>query len=343
MISVVFSVFFIALPTILADHAIRTFGFATRTAVSLFDLDKQNKIRNEEQTFLSTAIANAYKQEPDPTLRYPFIFFHQRKAGGTSVRETLKEAGNLTKLNTYVICSVDQTCDHYSIPIRGVHAVYAGHIPWGEVYKFNRFGPEHNRDKFSCLTNFREPVSRLISCVEYRFQSIVQEHGCLSNISTSKLIDIITTKTDEYGVSCLNEPFRILSGIYNENVIDNLGIHLNHSSGSSDIARLQPKFHGMESFALQMTLHNVAKCGVMILEENRNATDFILQHRFPFLHKAGAFRHAVLNELHVFEKCPAPTAEQIDALEKLGALERLLYDMVVKHHHELLKALHYLQ
>eukprot|EP00428_Durinskia_dybowskii_P085254 CAMPEP_0170428598 /NCGR_PEP_ID=MMETSP0117_2-20130122/39855_1 /TAXON_ID=400756 /ORGANISM="Durinskia baltica, Strain CSIRO CS-38" /LENGTH=59 /DNA_ID=CAMNT_0010687901 /DNA_START=564 /DNA_END=740 /DNA_ORIENTATION=+ len=52
-------------------------------------------------------------------------------------------------------------------------------------------------------------------------------------MTSNQLLDVLITKTDKYGTSCLNEPFRMMSGISDENVLNELGIEWK-VNGSSD-------------------------------------------------------------------------------------------------------------
>ena len=310
-------------------------GFMNRSALSMFSDDVKDRVGNMEEMYMVDATVRSNFTESRPLWSSPFIFFHQRKAGGSSIRDTLKRAADTNQYDPFVPC-YGHSCDIYQLPTHKPYGLYAGHFPWGSQYVFDRLGGTHNRDKFSCLTNFREPVSRLISCVEFRFPAHVKKHGCMSNLPKDRLIEILSTKTDEYGSSCLSEPFRIMSGFADEDVLNGLGIEVNAKNMSDNFSsagthyEIYPKFTDVEALVLKLTLNNVAKCGVVILEEPRKETNLLLSRRFPDLYSAGAFRPVNLNKEHAFEKCPALKPEQIEILEKFGAFERLLYDIVVK-------------
>ena len=71
----------------------------------------------------------------------PMVFFHQRKAGGSSIRAVLHRLCTDANLHCFIICYDGVACDTYSLPASGSRsAVYAGHIPWGEPQnKFERY------------------------------------------------------------------------------------------------------------------------------------------------------------------------------------------------------------
>jgi len=87
----------------------------------------------------------------------PFIFFHQRTAGGSSIRKSLLDASLSSNLSHFIICySPAKLCDQYHFPKQPPYAVYAGHFQWNYLMDLNRL--HHSTLKFSCMTNFRDPV-----------------------------------------------------------------------------------------------------------------------------------------------------------------------------------------
>ena len=319
-------------------------GFANTTALSLFDDNAQRIYTKEESYYKSAADIVFNITEPKPDIYTPFIFFHQRKTGGSSLRLTMWSASKKMKITTSIIC-FDLDCDAYHIPQDIPFSLYAGHYQWGNQYVFNRFGPGHHRDKFSCLTSFREPVSRLISCLEYRFINLLKSNyrGCLSYVPPYELLSLIRNKTDHFGNSCLNEPFRILSGIEDEDIIDDLGVDWIASAitDSTNAVHVQPKFTMEESFVFHATLANVAKCGVMILEETQQSNNYLMKQKFPDLYAAGAFQPAGENMQDKYDMCPPLTTEQISILEGVGAFERLLYDIIANHRRDVLRTINF--
>ena len=114
-------------------------------------------------------------------------------------------------------------CDTYHIPQNELYAVYAAHLQWGEQFRAdnlrlkkeqgleskstaiipaldinsrpsNDHSNERSKDdssamkhqRVSCMTNLREPVSRLLSCLNYRY---LRYHGkftsamCISEVT----------------------------------------------------------------------------------------------------------------------------------------------------------------
>ena len=109
----------------------------------------------------------------------PLFFFHQRKTAGSSMRKAIVEAAKAANLSYFVSCHNGVPCDLYHVGTN-FSAIYAGHFVWGEQRELSRrsvFDPAtgtwHNpRHNASCLTMFRDPVSRLESCYYYRFVQV---------------------------------------------------------------------------------------------------------------------------------------------------------------------------
>lgn len=201
--------------------------------------------------------------------RSPFVFFHQRKAGGSSIRKVLKARANRARpqLSTYIPCLTPGVpCDTYTLPSvqdrAGMKAVIAGHIPWGEPQnKFERMTHE-TATNFSCATNFREPLSRVVSCLEFRHGQEMNGN-CVSDMD-SELLHHLLTKPDRFGNSCLNEPFRIMSGVRADAFSDHLNICNPHNQ-SEQFGQLIGR-HSDFVVALLLTLEHVKECSPLILE-----------------------------------------------------------------------------
>lgn len=130
-----------------------------------------------------------------PTLDKPFIYIHQRKSGGTSVRRAIVNAAVDLKLNDtifvpcfqqvqqafhlpwqlvpdccnspgFLVCLYTEGyclqvhCETFQPDPRRANrsvSIYAGHFNWYTVV------PEDHA--FACLTTFRHPVDRVVSCL----------------------------------------------------------------------------------------------------------------------------------------------------------------------------------
>lgn len=118
-----------------------------------------------------TNIMNGFRAYPNELMwrqvcdinnkNHPLIFFHQRKAGGTSIRDTLFQVSRQNNLSHYIVCySERHNCDVIELPVKKLFSIYGGHFHWNSLRYLNRFRPSNGSDfNFSCITNFREPVT----------------------------------------------------------------------------------------------------------------------------------------------------------------------------------------
>jgi len=134
---------------------------------------------------------------------------------------------------------------------------------------------------------------------------------CLSNLSPSEVRSMFTNGRSIYGRGCLNEPFRILSGLGDE----------------LDIASLSrsPTTEGSTlSAALHLTLSHLAGCVPIVLEEPRSLQ--LVQHWFPQL--ADAFQ-VLPHHRKGINRCELSQRNRA-VLAELAQGERILYDAVLR-------------
>lgn len=267
---------------------------------SIRDLIGPIALRNANkliQGFLRTP--GLWPKVANVTTTRPFIFFHQRKAGGSSIRATLHAGAKKKNLKSYIPCLSSEknlrlSCDTYTLPeiltAKNAAVIYGGHIPWGEPQnKYERFlHDEAGSREFSCATNFREPLSRVASCLHFRFPKPF-ENKCITDMDTDVLLQYLK-KPDKYGSSCLNEPFRIMSGIRTDVFADKLDVCTPHKR-SELISGVHPEF----MIALTLTLKHIMKCSPLILEAPESYT--MAQQRFDdasgvrFVTRSGGMVH----------------------------------------------------
>ena len=80
----------------------------------------------------------ATERRPKPTLQMPFVFMHQRKAGGSSMRSVLVHAAQQNNLTYWVPCYNKIGCENYDPPVDGTannFAVFGAHTYWPGVKK----------------------------------------------------------------------------------------------------------------------------------------------------------------------------------------------------------------
>ena len=111
-----------------------------------------------------------------------------------------------------------------------------------------------------------------------------------------------------YGRGCLNEPFRILSGLTDE----------------LDLAALSrsPTTEGsVLTSALTLTLSHLSGCVPLVLEDPRSMR--LAQHWFPQL--APAFQQLGKRNKGLARRCPMTQRAQA-VLQELAAAEQIVYD-----------------
>ena len=86
-----------------------------------------------------------------PSLDRPFIYIHQRKTGGTSIRHAAQAGAEHLNINgtAFIACEQGVHCGTFR-PTRQRSSIYAGHFNWYTVVP--------GKEDFACLTSFRHPV-----------------------------------------------------------------------------------------------------------------------------------------------------------------------------------------
>lgn len=252
-----------------------------------------------------------WSQRPVVNVSHPFIFFHQRKAGGTSIRYTLFHTAKKLELHTFIPC-FSAPCDTYVFPHHSNKtAIFAGHFLYGEQHELARWGASREFN-FSCTTNFRAPVDRIVSCIYFRFR-VLLNGTCLSKLSSAALKDFMF-KRDSFGDSCLNEPFYIMSGFRDRSYLDTL----------DDLRRRRLYTHGAVT-VFEMTLSHVERCAPVVLEIPESYA--LMSLRFPQLVANGAF-NSTQRENVLKKKCPELSGAHLDLIKQHSKLEQRLYDAV---------------
>jgi hypothetical protein len=268
---------------------------------------------------------------------YPFFFFHQRKSGGTVVRYELAEMARRSNLGVFIPCVNNVNCDTYKIP-HGLSrtSIYGGHFKWGVQDEIARadFG-NHNVTQFSCTTNFREPLDRVLSCFRYRFRV-----ACLSEYSVEDLEQLLYKK-DPFGQSCMNEPFRAMSGFAEEELLDHLYTFRPTQTQQQLQQQKKRRLDELDMLEIyKLTLQNTAKCAPMVLEFPQS--EELVNDRFPLqLRKAEdgtlipifrpdkSVNDGTTNHANTTGACQIDPL-QMEMLSKHIFLENMLYNTVVK-------------
>ena len=156
-----------------------------------------------------------------------FFFDQQRAASGDILRKLLNSAvRGRAELSVYKACKsrskggVDSCRDGYvySLPSDTVYSLYEGRLEWAAT-QFPELRNNSNAQlaaiakegKFSCMTNFRRPQERVEACLEERFPETAR-NKCYKQGNVAQLKEMLLAENAN-GHTCLNEPFRLLSGL----------------------------------------------------------------------------------------------------------------------------------
>ena len=134
-------------------------------------------------------LADTLGPQVKPTLQNPFIFFHQRKSGGTAFRNRLFESAQAIKIDPasiFIACFLNVSCDVYSLDSawqsRPSLRIVGGHMYYGHVVRYLRRKAPGAAP--ACFTIMRSPLDRILSCLSYRRLAFEIEHlNALDNIA----------------------------------------------------------------------------------------------------------------------------------------------------------------
>lgn len=292
--------------------------------LSLFSSYELNEFNAVVTSFLNTPTSQMWTPVDSISEDKPFIFYHQRKAGGTSIRGTLAETAHKENFTTYIPCYPPVACDTFSFPYNKKYALYAGHFQWGSLDESARMNSTF-RSGMSCASNFREPIRRVESCLYFRFRSLLTARNatCVDDLSLEDFVSILF-QYDEYGQGCFNEPFRILSGFQDETVVNHLMGLPAHPPGVSPREKVDPD---VLAFILKATLDHIRRCPPTVLEIPQSFDAMI--NRSPIFTKHDSFTaDTVLNANK--HSCAKLSGDKLAIVKRYTALEMILYDAVFR-------------
>ena len=147
-------------------------------------------------------------------------------------------------------------------------------------------------------------------------------YACLSNLTSAQVRNMYLNGTSMYGRSCLNEPYRILSGVADEADIN----ALSEAAAPGHAAHLER--------VLALTLKHLAQCVPIVLEKPESLR--LARYYFPQL--MSAFAELPHCNKGKAARCPLSPDAQAQ-LGELAAAETLLYRAAVLRVDHLLAAL----
>ena len=261
------------------------------------DVFKNQLMKNKHSQVMSPQNASMVQI---PTKQRPFLFFHARKAGGTSIRSILHNVAGMMQISDreqWIPCETGP-CNLFSFPPSEPKAIYASHINYAHMVSFfreanqitrkisnenilvdilNQTSNEHEHVRyhklddtqgFDCITNIRSTVNRVISCWDYR---LVQTKKKSWNIPPSSELYPNEWKTllpkvyDEYNGGCNNEFMRIFGDVMDETVVNTITV--------------DSPFFVTE---LDSVTSRISKC-VIVSTEYCEESNIIVAHFFPWL------------------------------------------------------------
>ena len=210
-----------------------------------------------------------------PSLDRPFIYIHQRKTGGTSIRHAAQAGAEHLNINStaFIACEQDVHCGTFRPhPTQQRFSIYAGHFNWYTVVP--------GKEDFACLTSFRHPVQRVISCLYFRFPEKLQGMP-LRNISPEVFRGLLRNTYHEGNSSCNNEAILMMSRFADARKFEAL---MNNTNAANKV--------------VQEAIANVKKCVVLVHGGSDDTlsddpTDLgawnarMLTHFFPWLPEVG--------------------------------------------------------
>lgn len=210
-----------------------------------------------------------WRKRLNPSEVHPFVFFHQRKSGGSTLRFSMNNASNELNLTRFIPVYNRVKSGVFKVPSKPRYSVYGGHFSW--TSNIENIGGGHNvlestnscnRDNFSCLTNFREPIDRLESCIYERFIDVftMNNISCINELPIDIFTNDLITKRFRGLFTCLNEPFRIF-GTDDDSVVSSLGFDYNN-----DTLEVIPRFSPQDIAILSVTIERMSQCVPIVLE-----------------------------------------------------------------------------
>eukprot|EP00192_Tetraselmis_astigmatica_P021736 CAMPEP_0117654792 /NCGR_PEP_ID=MMETSP0804-20121206/3935_1 /TAXON_ID=1074897 /ORGANISM="Tetraselmis astigmatica, Strain CCMP880" /LENGTH=292 /DNA_ID=CAMNT_0005461101 /DNA_START=29 /DNA_END=907 /DNA_ORIENTATION=+ len=249
---------------------------------------------------------------PRPTPKSPFVFIHSRSAGGSSLRSDIYRSATKLKIKQHLlfIPTFGNTgAFNWRKPpftkklTHDMFAVYAGHFAWSTLRDQVANPLVTKWRNFTALANVRDPVGRVISCINHRIgHHILQkdprefEHALLNTYSAE-------------GIGCNNELVRMLSGYSDE-------LEVNHLALTPDKAR------ALVGFSIE---HLREFCVVHPLEAELQKTREVVRHWFPWLRLSG---------IHLNSKMPQKrtsiSPQILEVIERLNAPEIEVYQAAME-------------
>ena len=210
-----------------------------------------------------------------PSIDRPFVYIHQRKTGGTSIRHAAQAGAEHLNINStaFIVCEQGVHCGTFRPPpTQHSFSIYAGHFNWYTVVP--------GKDDFACLTSFRHPLQRAVSCLYFRFPDKLRGSP-LRNMSREEFRGLLLDSYHEGNSSCNNEAVLMMSRFADARSFEALMTNTNAANK-----------------VVQEAIANVKQCVVLVHgggegpspDDNTEFCDWnarMLKHFFPWLPGVG--------------------------------------------------------
>eukprot|EP00930_Biecheleria_cincta_P055461 TRINITY_DN41778_c0_g1_i1.p1 TRINITY_DN41778_c0_g1~~TRINITY_DN41778_c0_g1_i1.p1 ORF type:complete len:467 (+),score=39.79 TRINITY_DN41778_c0_g1_i1:46-1401(+) len=299
-----------------------------------FNVSREAAYRDVARLPLSESrlFGDAPRVQREPLPSTPFIFYHLRKCGGSSLRRTLHRSVLQRNATDFIPCETKGVpCSTYSLDMWSSKeeltsvSVAAGHFSWGTLQTYLNqqsrvpagIVRQKQRHNTACFTQLRLPIARILSCYNFRFlqesRYSIFGNRSLHDFSKRELRDVLHLGKDQYGHGCANEIVRIFSGYTDENEI--LDLHMN----------------SVEAQAIALgTKRHLNMCVIGLLEDQL-ATRAILSHFFPWI-DIRQWEHLNSGKSRSKSNVDAMPAENLAVLKHETDFEMRLYRHALRRH-----------
>jgi len=272
-----------------------------------------------------------------PSNHRPFVFFHLRKTGGTTMRAEIFQATRslgLPEKDVWIPCHTDG-CFMFDHPPRDqIRAVYASHVNYMEVERTIRevdrrrvnrpemitkqilqngnqaafYHLDDDRHLFDCLTNLRTTVSRVVSCWNFRMIQMARSRWHVppaNELSPSDWEKLLPQAYDGSSGGCNNEIARIFGSLNDEVTIN-------------EMMPEHPFFiHEFNKIASRMS-----RCVIVVLERCEDSNK-VLSHFIPWIKLDLCTSHHNIGKANETSKILQEGA--VDAILSQNAMDELLF------------------
>ncbi len=262
----------------------------------------------------------------------PFVFFHNRKAGGSSLRTIIAQEAKRngeTGKKMWIPCT-NKGCVPFSLPpSEGDTSIFASHINYMQMTQIMRETKARNILKkmkepitlekgqtvsyhklddsyplFDCITNIRPTVSRVVSCWNFRMRKLRLPNS--ESLTPQDWNDLLPVAMDEFNNGCNNEYARIFGSTAHESEVNTL------SPG-------KPNF--LQEF--DNIVSRMSRCAIVHINRCEDSTK-VLHHFVPWMSQADVCG-THLNKNNRAKSTEGPSAEAAKVILEQNYMDELVF------------------